>query len=396
MQVPDFRPLTDFATSDEPDLFAKTDGFAVYVDQLRRAGVYQVLHRLELTGPLDHRIRVRDPFGAGERELVCFDSNSYLGLHLHPRVVGAMHAAIDEVGAGTPSAQVLGGYNRHLRHLEERLAALHGRQDTLVFPSGYQANIGILTGLLRRGDLVLVDAFSHASLQDGCHYSGAKVARYAHGDLDHAEALLSELRPHAHSALVVTDGLFSMHGDLADVPGLLELARRHDARLMVDDAHGLGVLGASGRGIEEHWDCEGEVDLMMGTFSKALGLAGGYLSAEQRIIDYLRYFARAGLFTASLPGPVCAALAESLAVIADEPALRHDLHANTDVLAHGFREAGLTVPDSPTPIVPVLVEDEGKLPGLARDLFEHRIKAGIVQYPAVPKGAAMLRFTVNA
>jgi len=393
---PPRRDLTEFVHSEDPDLFAKTEAFEDYTDQVRAAGVYQVLYRLELLGPLDHRITVRNPFTGKPTEMVCFDSNSYLGLHLHPRVVAAMHAAVDDVGIGTPSAQVLGGTNRYLVALEERLSAIHGRESCLIFPSGYQANVGILTGLLRPGDLALLDAHAHASLQDGCRYSGARVERFAHGDLGHAEALLREHRGCAHSALVVTDGLFSMQGDLANVPALLDLAQRYDARLYVDDAHGLGILGRHGRGVEDLFGCEGEADILMGTFSKAPGAAGGYVCGDEGLVDYLRFFGRAGLFTAALPAPVCAGVATALDVLIEEPEHRERLWANTRTMAAKLRAEGLRVPEKNTPIVPVFIGDENLLPLLAVELFHGGIKAGIVQYPAVAHGEAMLRFTINA
>ena len=391
-----FIDLSEFGHSTDPDLFANADSFEAYTTQVRAAGVYQVLYRLELLGPLDHRITVRCPFTGEPTEMVCFDSNSYLGLHLHPRVVAAMHAAVDDVGIGTPSAQVLGGTNRYLVALEERLSAIHGRESCLVFPSGYQANVGILTGLLRPGDLALVDAHSHASLQDGCRYSGANVVRFPHGDLDQAEVLLAEFRGSAHSALVVTDGLFSMQGDLANVPALLSLARQYHARLYVDDAHGLGILGENGRGVEDHFECEGDADVLMGTFSKAPGAAGGYVCGEKSLVDYLRFFGRGSLFTATLPAPVCAGVATALDVMFEEPELRERLWANTRTMAARLRSEGLRVPENNTPIVPVFVGDENLLPLLAVELFRGGIKAGIVQYPAVAHGEAMLRFKINA
>ena len=393
---PPHRDLTEFVLSDDPDLFAKVAEFESYTDQVRAAGVYQVLYRLELLGSLDHHIMVRNPFTGEPTEMVCFDSNSYLGLHLHPKVAAAMHAAVDDVGIGTPSAQVLCGTNRYLVALEERLSAIHGRESCLIFPSGYQANVGILTGLLRPGDLALADAHSHASLQDGCRYSGASVVRFPHGELDQAEALLAEHRASAHSALIVTDGLFSMHGDLANVPALLDLARRYDARLYVDDAHGLGILGEHGRGVEDHFGCEGEVGVLMGTFSKAPGAAGGYVCGDKGLIDYLRFFGRAALFTAALPAPVCAGVAAALDVMFEEPEHRERLWANTRTMAARLRSEGLRVPENTSPIVPVFIGDEKLLPMLAVDLFRGGIKAGIVQYPAVARGEAMLRFTINA
>ena len=393
MRTPLPRPLAEFARSIGPDLLEKCRRWHQYIDDVRASGVFDAMYRIELQGPLDHRILARDASTGETRELVCFDSNSYLGLHLHPRVRAAAHRAIDEAGVGTPSAQALGGHNRWLRTLEERVAALLGREQCLIFPSGYQANVGILTGLLRSGDRVIADRFSHASLHDGCAYSGATVLTYAHGDLESLEAQLADTGP---GVLVVADGLFSMHGDLCDLPGLRAVADRHGARLMIDDAHSVGILGATGGGIEEHYGMRGAVDVLMGTFSKAPGAAGGYVVGDGALIDYLRYLAHGALFTASLPAPTCAAITEAFSVMQDEPTLRERLWANTRHMWQGLVAVGLRVPALSSPILTVLVGDEARLGPLAVMLFRAGVKVGMAQYPAVPRGQSILRITVNA
>jgi 7-keto-8-aminopelargonate synthetase-like enzyme len=389
------RPLniTEFARSQGPDVLEKCRRFHQYANEVRAAGVFDAMYRIELQGPLDHRILARDASTGETRELVCFDSNSYLGLHLHPKVRAAAHRAIDEAGVGTPSAQVLGGHNRWLRALEERVAALLGREKCLVFPSGYQANIGILTGLLRSGDRVMVDRFSHASVHDGCAYSGATVLTYAHGDLESLDAQLAEGTP---GALIIADGLFSMHGDLCDLPGLRSVADKYGARLMIDDAHSVGILGATGGGIEEHYGMRGAVDVLMGTFSKAPGAAGGYVVGDQALIDYLRFLSHGALFTASLPAPTCAAITEAFAVMQNEPEHRERLWANTRRMWQGLVDVGLRVPPLSSPILTVHVGDERLLGPLAVALFQAGVKTGLAQHPAVPRGQSILRITVNA
>lgn len=393
MRTPLQRSLTEFARSQGPDPLEKCQRWHQYVDEVRATGVFDAMYRIELQGPLDHRILARDGSTGETRELVCFDSNSYLGLHLHPRVRAAAHRAIDEAGVGTPSAQVLGGHNRWLRTLEERVATVLGRERCLVFPSGYQANVGILTGLLRSGDRVFVDRFSHASLHDGCAYSGATVVTYAHGDLESLDAQLAAGGP---GALIVADGLFSMHGDLCDLPGLRSVANRHGARLLIDDAHSVGILGATGGGIEEYYGMRGAVDVLMGTFSKAPGAVGGYVVGDGALIDYLRFMSHGALFTASLPAPTCAAITEAFAVMQDEPELRERLWANTRYMWQRLVDVGLRVPPLSSPILTVQVGDEALLGPLAVTLFRAGVKVGMAQYPAVPRGQSILRITVNA
>jgi 7-keto-8-aminopelargonate synthetase-like enzyme len=393
MSTPLPRTVSEFARSQGPDPLEKCQRWHQYIDEVRATGVFDAMYRVELQGPLDHRILARDASTGETRELVCFDSNSYLGLHLHPRVRAAAHRAIDEAGVGTPSAQVLGGHNRWLRTLEERVAAVLGREQCLVFPSGYQANVGILTGLLRRGDRVIVDRFSHASLHDGCAYSGATVLTYAHGDLESLDAQLAAGGP---GALIVADGLLSMHGDLCDLPGLRAVANRHGSRLLIDDAHSVGILGATGGGIEEYYGMRGAVDVLMGTFSKAPGAVGGYVVGDGALIDYLRYLSHGALFTASLPAPTCAAVTEAFAVMQNEPELRERLWANTRHMWQGLVDVGLRVPRLSSPILTVQVGDEALLGPLAVTLFRAGVKVGMAQYPAVPRGQSILRITVNA
>jgi glycine C-acetyltransferase len=389
-------PLASFQDSETPDLFNKARRFYDFKTQVEAVGFYQVLYRIQLTSPLDHRITVVDPFTGGDKEMICFDSNSYLGLHLHPRVNEAVRTAVDAMGYGTASAQVLGGTNRYLLELEEIVAAAHDREACLVFPSGYQANVGILTGLLRPGDLVAADEYSHASLQDGCRYSRATFKRYRHRDMDDLALILDQHAARARGVLVASDGVFSMHGDLAPLPQMRELCDRHGARLYIDDAHGTGVIGATGKGVEEHFGLQGSADVMMGTFSKAPGAAGGYVCSDPEIVDYLRFFSHGALFTAALPAHTCAGVAEAFRVMNDEPWHRRRLRENTQRMWQGLRSVGLELGELASPILAVQVGDENKLPPLAVELFTAGIKAGMGQYPAVPKGESILRFTMNA
>jgi glycine C-acetyltransferase len=390
------RSLSDFERSETKDLFDKSRRFFDWLEQFSELGVLQAMYRLPLEGPLDHLIRVRNPATGSVDELICFDSNSYLGLHLHPRVIAATHRAIDEMGYGTPSAQLLGGTNRLLLALEQEVASFHDREATLVFPSGYQANIGILTGLLRKDDLVVADIYSHASLHDGARFAGCHSTHYRHKDMADLDDVLTRLAPGARGVLVVTDGLFSMHGDLAPLPELREVTRRHGARLMIDEAHGTGVVGETGRGLEEHFGMRGAVDVLMGTFSKAPGSVGGYVCGDRSMIEYLRYFSHPSIFTASLPAATCAGLAEAFRVMREEPEHRQRLWANSRRMWNGLKALDLKIGDSPSPILTVDIGHESKQPLLAIELYRAGLKVGLARYPAVPHGHAILRLTMNA
>ncbi len=381
-----------------PDILAKCSHFQGWMDDMMNRRIYQRLYRLTVTGPLDRRISVFDPEMQGERSMICFDSNSYLGLHLHPRVIERTMEVMQRVGYGTASAQLLCGTNRYLCELEEALSDFHGRQATLVFPSGFAANIGILTALVRKTDALLWDRFAHASIQEGCRTARAGFGRtFEHNDMASLEARLMEAQHlGSQGKLVATDGVFSMHGRLAPLPELVELCGRYGARLMVDDAHGLGVLGQTGGGTEEHFGIPGRVDVLMGTLSKSLGAVGGYVTGSRELIDYLRFFAPSGMFTTTLPAATCAGLTEALRLVRAEPEHRQRLWENINWFVPALRDRGLLVSEAVSPIVTVFVGDQGFMYRLSGELSDAGIKCGNVAYPAMAKGESILRFTLNA
>jgi 4-hydroxy-2,2'-bipyrrole-5-methanol synthase len=394
------RSILDFYRGDGPDLLAKCRAFHRYVQELEREGTYQSLYRVMLTSGLDHRVRVFDPLRGREVEMICFDSNSYLGVHLHPRVVTAVKRALDHVGFGTPSAQLLCGTNRYLRELEETVAGFHGREDAMIFPSGYAANIGALTALLRKPDRVATDRFSHASIHDGIKASAARQRHvFPHQDLLALDRHLAEASAESSGGgtLIATDGVFSMHGTLAPLAGLRELATRHGATLLVDEAHATGVIGPTGRGLEDHYGLPGAIDVLVGTFSKAPGAAGGYVCGTRELVSYLRFYANAGLFTATLPAATCAGLTEAFRVMEEEPEHRERLWCNVRALAPALLEAGLSLPRQvESPILTVYLGTTRLLRRFSRDLFACGIKCGNVDYPAVPRDEAVVRLAVNA
>ena len=393
------RSFQDFYHSASNDLFDKCHAFRRHVRGLQERQLYQALYRVTLTSGLDHRVTIFNPIRRVEHEMICYDSNSYLHLHRHPRVIEAVKQAIDAVGYGTASAQLFCGTSKYLRELEETLSAFHGRDDTIVFSSGYAANIGTLTALVRRRDAVVRDEFSHASIHDGCRWSGSRFARtYPHLDTVALDQVLAEANDNAScmGKLVVTDGIFSMHGHLAPLPEISAVARRHGAKLMVDEAHSTGIIGATGRGIEEHFGLSGAADVLMGTFSKAPGTAGGYVCGSRELITYLRFYAHSAMFTAALPAPICAGVTAAYRVMQTEPQHREALWRNVHALAAGLVQAGFHVSKAESAILTVFIGSEKLLWLISRQLFDCEIKAGNVRFPAVPRGEAILRFSVNA
>ncbi len=394
---PTSQTLDQFAGSDSTDVLEKCHAFSSWIDGMHEHELYQRFYRLNVDGPIDRKVVVNDYRGK-QHSLTCFDSNSYLGLHIHPLVVEEVVRVTREVGFGTPSAQLLCGTNKYLLALEEDLAAFLGREAAMVFPSGFSANTGILRALIRPGDAILRDQHAHASIHEGCRKSGAEWNKvFAHNDMTYLDRMLSRAeRSQPRGKLVVTDGVFSMHGELAPLPELAALCRQHRARLMVDDAHGVGVIGDTGRGIEEHFGCPGAVDILMGTLSKTLGALGGYVVGDREMIDYLRWFAPSGVFTTTLPAPICAGISKALQVIQTEPQHREQLWNNIQRFVPPLKEAGFQVSGTQSPIITVAIGAQETLWKVSRDLYDAGVKAGNVIYPAVPRNGCILRFTVNA
>jgi glycine C-acetyltransferase len=391
--------LLDFYRVDSPDLFAKCGEFYEYVKAVQSKRIYQALYRVTLTSGLDHRITVFNPILRVEQQMICFDSNSYLGLHLHPRVISAVKRALDQVGYGTPSAQLLCGTSRYLRELEETISRFHGREDTIVFPSGYSANLGAITALVREVDLVVHDRFSHASIHAGCRATGSRFQHvFPHQNLDALERLLvvAEATGGHQGKLIVTDGVFSMHGRVAKLPELVEIARRHGAKLMVDEAHSTGVIGPTGRGLEDLYGLPGTIDVLMGTFSKAPGTTGGYVCGSRELIYYLRFFAGPAMFTASLPAALCAGVTEAFRIMEEEPEHRERLWANVRAFVPALRDAGFIVPEMESAIVTVFMGSNKLMWLFSRALFDACIKAGNVAFPAVPMGEAIVRLALSS
>jgi len=398
-EPPPQRDLRDFANSGSSRLLDKCDSFFEYMRSLQETGHYQSLYRATLTTPLDHRVSIYNPVTRREEDFVCFDSNSYLGLHVHPLVVEATSRALAEFGYGTPSAQLLSGTNRHMRELEDTISWFHGRDDTIVFSSGYAANVGTITALVGRNDIGVADQYSHTSIHDGCAWANPKQLRtFPHKDTGALDSLLGRVlaaRPDA-GRLIISDGVFSMHGSVADLPGLVKVAQKHAATLMIDEAHSTGVLGRSGRGLEEHFGLDGAIDVLMGTFSKAPGTVGGYVTGTEELVTYLRFFANSGMFSASIPAALCAGLKVAFEIMANDPEPRERLWNNINWLAPALSDLGLNVSKAESPILTVFIGDTNLLWQVSRELYSRGVKCGNVCFPAVPPGEGILRISLNA
>ncbi|MFK0091199.1 8-amino-7-oxononanoate synthase [Pseudomonas sp. NPDC090592] len=329
----------------------------------------------------------------GQR-LLAFCSNDYLGLANHPEVIAAWQAGAERWGVGGGASHLVIGHSTPHHQVEEALAELTGRPRALLFSTGYMANLGAITALVGQGDTVLQDRLNHASLLDGGLLSGARFNRYLHND---PASLASRLDKAVGNTLVVTDGVFSMDGDLADLPALADVARARGAWLMVDDAHGLGTLGAQGGGIVEHFGLGvDEVPVLIGTLGKACGTAGAFVAGSEELIEALVQFARPYIYTTSQPPALACATLKSLELLRRETWRREHLAALIRQFREGARQIGLQLMDSPTPIQPIVIGDSAQALRLSRMLRERGLLVTAIRPPTVPAGSARLRVTLSA
>ncbi|MCV9919694.1 MULTISPECIES: 8-amino-7-oxononanoate synthase [Pseudomonas] len=326
--------------------------------------------------------------------LLAFCNNDYLGLANHPEVIAAWRAGAERWGVGGGASHLVIGHSTPHHQLEEALAELTGRPRALLFSTGYMANLGAITALVGQGDTILQDRLNHASLLDGGLLSGARFNRYLHND---ADSLAKRLDKATGNTLVVTDGVFSMDGDLADLPALAETARARGAWLMVDDAHGLGTLGATGGGIVEHFGLGlDDVPVLIGTLGKACGTAGAFVAGSEELIEALVQFARPYIYTTSQPPALACATLKSLELLRRESWRREHLAALVRQFRQGAEQIGLQLMDSPTPIQPILIGDSARALRLSRMLRERGLLVTAIRPPTVPAGSARLRVTLSA
>jgi 8-amino-7-oxononanoate synthase len=328
------------------------------------------------------------------KERVMMGSNNYLGLTQHPRVLEAAKRALERYGSGCTGSRFLNGTIDLHEVLESRLAEFFGKEAALVFSTGYQANLGLISGLVSRGEVVLIDKLDHASIVDGAKMSYGDTHRFGHGDMTQLELLLQ--RYQGRGTLVIVDGVYSMEGDIADVPGLLRLTQKYGAALAIDDAHSTGVLGPHGDGTASHFGVADEVDLVVGTFSKSLASIGGFVAGSESVIHFLKHHSRPLIFTAALPPSNTAGVLAALDVMIEEPERRTLLWENTHRFQEGCRSLGFEIGPTQTPIVPVLIGTLERTFMFWRQLYEEGVFTNPVVPPAVPPDQCRLRASLMA
>jgi len=368
------------------DLFEKCEKFTTAKEAIA-SGIYPYFHALSTYQ--DCVVTIEG------RRTIMLGSNNYMGLTCDPRVMNAAVEAVQKFGSGCSGSRFLNGTLVLHNQLEEELAAFLNKESALTFSTGFQTNLGIISAITGPHDMIFSDRGNHASIVDGCRLSFAKTVKYMHNDLAELEDKLKRA-PENVGKLIVTDGVFSMEGDIARLPEIVELAKKYGARVMVDDAHGLGMIGDCGRGTANYFGLEGEIDIIMGTFSKSLASLGGYVVAKEYITHYIKHHSRPFIFSASIPPACCGAALEALRIMQKEPERPKRLKENGDYLRAKFREAGIIIGDSETAIVPVMTYETERTFRIHHLLLMSGVYCNPVIAPAVKEGECLLRTSCTA
>lgn len=357
------------------------------VDRSRAEGIYPYFHCLESRQDVEVIME-------GKRRIM-LGSNNYLGLTVHPRVIRAGVEALERYGSGCSGSRFLNGtLDLHVQ-LEEELARFLNKEAVMTFSTGFQSNLGIISAIVGRNDYAICDKENHASIYDGCKLSYGKMLRYRHSDMEDLEAQLKRA-PESAGKLIITDGVFSMSGDIAKLPEIVELAHKYGARVMVDDAHGLGVIGENGRGTADYFGLTDKVDLIMGTFSKSLASIGGFVAGDYKVIDWARHSSRPFIFCASIPPASCATALEALHILEEDPSLPKHL---LDLAAHmrnGLKARGIAIKDSITPIIPIYTYETERTFLKVKELYDEGVYVNPVIPPATPADECLLRTSYMA
>lgn len=368
------------------DLFKKCYDFDL-ADKYKKAGIYPYFHSLETKQDIVVEME-------GKREIM-IGSNNYLGLTSDPRVIEAASNAIKEFGTGCSGSRFLNGTTKAHLEMEKELAEFLNKEDCVTMSTGFQTNLGVIAALCGRGDVVVCDKENHASIYDAIRLSYADMVRFKHADMDDLEEKLKNI-PKDKGILIVTDGVFSMGGDICNLPKIVELKKKYGARIMIDDAHALGILGENGRGTAEYYGLEDEVDVICGTFSKSLASLGGYCAGDKKVIDYIRHSSRPFIFSASIQPASIAAVRKSLEIIKTEPERRKNLLDISDYMRQALKKRGIKIREANTPIIPIYTYEPDVTLKACKMLFDRGVYVNPVLPPATPPGECLIRTSYTA
>ncbi len=374
------------------DLFSVKDLFwEFYQDGIRRKH-YVYLNPLS-TAPVS-RVEAYDRYSDSIKPYLNFASYNYLGYSVYPEVIREVQDTLARYGTGAASAPLFSGYYDVSKKLEESIAAFKGKEAALVFPTGYSANVGVLSCILKPGDAAVLDILSHASIYDGAKLAGADIKIFSHNSPRHLERVLKSLT--TRRAIVCVEGVYSMDGDLARLPEIVEICKKYGAKILVDEAHATLIFGEHGRGVAEHFGLEDEIDISIGTFSKSFGAIGGFAAGDMKLINYMRFSARSYIFSCAMAPHTAAGILKILDIYSKDKSQREKLWENTRYMHAILKEAGLDIGDTQSQVVPVFVGEEARLREVGSRIYEKGLYTGIVTYPAVSTKRTRLRLSVSA
>ncbi len=376
-------------TTDRSDIFQKCRNYRRHIEA-EQQGVYPYFKAIESGAGAEVVIR--------GKKLIMIGSNNYLGLTSHPKVKEAAKKAIDKYGSGCTGSRFLNGTLDIHEELEHRLARFTRKEKCLLFSTGFQTNLGVISTLVGKDDVILCDRMNHASIIDGCRLAFGRTVKFKHNDMVDLERILTsaDMEEIVGASLLVTEGVFSMEGDLGDLPDIVGLKKRYGFRILLDDAHGIGYMGANGHGAAEHFGVEKDVDLIMGTFSKSFASLGGFIAGETAVMDYIKHHARALIFSASMPPSCVATVLAALDIIEREPEHRERLWKNTRKMHAAFRDLGFDIGKTQSPVVPLIIGDFEKTLLYWRELYEAGVFVNPIVPPAVPADMCLLRTSFMA
>ncbi|MCJ7679529.1 MAG: aminotransferase class I/II-fold pyridoxal phosphate-dependent enzyme [Candidatus Aminicenantes bacterium] len=384
--------LNDFGEYRGDDLFEVTEYFWEYVQEgMRRK--YMVYGHPMMSSPKTE-FEVFDRNAGSVRTFLNFCSYNYLGSSYHPEVIKAVQEAVEFYGTGAVSAPLLSGYSHPLYELEQEMARIKGKEAAIAFSTGYGTNVGILSALLRPGDIAVLDILSHASIYDGVRLSGADIKVFAHNSPKNLEKVLKNL-PHKR-AIVCVEGVYSMDGDLANLPEIIPICKRYGVKTLVDEAHASLVFGERGGGVAEHFGLEDQVDISIGTFSKSFGAIGGFAAGTEKVMNFCRIFSRAYLFSCAMAPHTAAGILKVIELFKKDPSTRDKLWENTRYMWKALTDAGLDIADTKSQVIPVMVGSDIRLREISKRLLEKGLYTGIVTFPAVSKNKTRLRLSVSS
>lgn len=382
--------LADFVKVDDVDIMGRARLFKEFTDDLIEKRHLQY-RRVSLDG-CSPVMRVLDKYTGDIREMVYLASNDYLNLTKHPRTIAAGRAALEKYGSGAGSVPLLGGtLDLHIE-LEEKTAKFKGCESAIIYTSGFGSNCGTLLSMLQENDIAILDILVHASIIDGCKNTNTKY--FKHNDMKSLEHALSKAKDKYNTKLVIVDGVYSMDGDIAQLDKIVELAKAYGAYVMVDEAHASGVIGNTGRGTPQHFNIEGKVDIVAGTFSKGLGAVGGFIAAKEELIELLHYYSRPYMFSTAMTPQSAGSLIAAMNVVEEEPQLREQLWSNINYFRENLLNLGFNLGNAQTAIFPIIIGDDLKVKEICRRLHEMDIYVNPVLYPAVPKRLARVRMSI--